>query len=89
MPGALWTHAWLEECFVQVPRRHHCLGVRRKKEDGMAVASGDMLTVLGSRITMGGISVVLAREITRGDKTWTLRDPAGVLLWNPRGGLCR
>jgi hypothetical protein len=55
-------------------------------EKNVTIASGDMLTILGSRITLGGKPVLLAREITRGDKTWTLRDSAGFPLWNHRGG---
>ena len=55
-------------------------------EKHVTIASGDMLTILGSRITLGGTPVLLAREITRGNKTWTLRDPAGFPLWNHRGG---
>jgi hypothetical protein len=56
------------------------------EEKNVIIASGDTLTVLGSRITVGGTPVLLAREITRGDETWTLRDPAGNPLWNNCGG---
>jgi hypothetical protein len=52
----------------------------------VTIASGDTLTILGSRIMLGGTPVVLAKEITRGDESWTLRDPAGFPLWNRRGG---
>jgi hypothetical protein len=51
----------------------------------VTIARGDTVTVLGSRVMLGGTPVLLAKEITRGDETWTLRDPAGVLLWNYRG----
>jgi hypothetical protein len=54
-------------------------------EKNVTIASGDMLTILGSRITLGGTPVLLAREITRGDETWKLRDSAGFPLWNCRG----
>jgi hypothetical protein len=56
-------------------------------EKNVTIASGDLLTILGSRITLGGAPVLLSRKITRGDETWTLRDPAGVPLWNHCGGL--
>jgi hypothetical protein len=56
------------------------------EEKNVTIASGDTLTILGSRITLGGMPVLLAREITRGDETWTLRDRAGIPLWNYRGG---
>jgi hypothetical protein len=55
------------------------------EEKNVTIASGDTLTILGSRIALGGTPVLLAKKITRGDETWTLRDPAGLLLWNPRG----
>ena len=57
-----------------------------REEKNVTIASGDTLTILGSRIMLGGSPVLLAREITQGDQTWTLRDPAGLPLWNPRGG---
>jgi hypothetical protein len=52
----------------------------------VTIASGDTVTILGSRVTLGGTPVLLAKEIARGDETWTLRDPAGLPLWNHRGG---
>jgi hypothetical protein len=55
------------------------------EEKNVTIATGDTLTILGSRITLGGTPVLLAREITRGEETWTLRDSAGLPLWNPRG----
>jgi hypothetical protein len=52
----------------------------------VTIARGDTVTILGSRIMLGSTPVLLAKEITRGDETWTLRDTAGFLLWNDRGG---
>jgi hypothetical protein len=52
----------------------------------VTIANGDTLTILGSRITLGGTPVLLAREISRGDQTWTLRNPAGWPLWNDCDG---
>jgi hypothetical protein len=52
----------------------------------VAIARGDTVRILGSRVMLGGTPVLLAKEVTRGDETWTLRDPAGFLLWNHRGG---
>jgi hypothetical protein len=59
------------------------------EEKNVTIASGDALTILGSRITLGGTPVLLAREITRGNETWQLRDPAGFPLWNYRGSFPR
>ena len=47
----------------------------------MRIEKGDRLTVTGSRITLDNSHVVLAREVLRGDSTWTLRSAAGQLLW--------
>jgi hypothetical protein len=52
----------------------------------VTIASGDTVTILGSRVMLGATPVLLAKEITRGGETWTLRDPAGFPLWNHRGG---
>ncbi len=53
-------------------------------EQQLAVQMGDRVRVVGSRITLDGDSVVIAREVTKGGRTWTLRDGSGLPLW--RGG---
>jgi hypothetical protein len=52
------------------------------KEKGITVAKGDAVTILGSRISQSGQAVLLARQITKGDNTWTLRDASGRPLWS-------
>jgi DNA/RNA endonuclease YhcR with UshA esterase domain len=49
------------------------------------VAKGDALTVTGSKVTMAGEEVVLAREIRKGEQLLTLREPNGAPLWSGRG----
>jgi DNA/RNA endonuclease YhcR with UshA esterase domain len=49
-------------------------------------AKGDTLTVVGSKVTMEGEQVVIAREIKKGDQVLTLRDAKGFPLWSGRGG---
>jgi hypothetical protein len=49
------------------------------------ITTGDRLSITGSRVTLGGSDVVLAREIRKGDAVWTLRNAAGEPLWNPTG----
>ena len=44
--------------------------------------NGDTVEVTGSRVTIGNSQVVLAREMRKGDDTWTIRDAAGQPLWN-------
>lgn len=50
-------------------------------EIGLAPSIGDRLDVTGSRSG----DVVIAREVSRGDRTWTLRDAAGLPAWRGRG----
>jgi hypothetical protein len=45
---------------------------------------GDRLTVVGSKVTMNGQQVVIAREIRKGDQVLTLRDAKGFPLWSRR-----
>ena len=51
----------------------------------LSFAKGDTLTVVGSKLTMAGQEVVIAREITKGDQVLTLRDAKGFPLWSGRG----
>jgi hypothetical protein len=48
----------------------------------ITVAQGDALEILGSRVTIDGEAVLLAREVKKGDNTWTLRDQSGRPLWS-------
>jgi hypothetical protein len=48
-------------------------------------AKGDAVTVVGSRVTMAGQEVIIAREITKGDQVLTLRDAKGFPLWSRAG----
>ncbi len=48
-------------------------------------AKGDALSVVGSRVKMGGQEVLIAREITKGDQVLTVRDAQGIPLWAGRG----
>ena len=49
---------------------------------GFVVAAGDAITVTGSKVTVQGKEAILAREITRGEQSLTLRDDRGVPLWS-------
>jgi hypothetical protein len=54
-------------------------------EKQIGIAKGDSLGILGSRVTMAGEPVLLARRIKRGQTEWTLRDATGRRLWSGRG----
>jgi hypothetical protein len=48
----------------------------------IVLAEGDTLEIVGSRVTMGGKTFLLAREIAKGNEKWTLRDESGRPLWS-------
>lgn len=50
----------------------------RLREQGINLAAGDAVEIQGRRVTMRGVPVVMAREIRKGDETWTLRRMAGM-----------
>ncbi len=52
---------------------------------GFAFAAGDAVTVTGSKISVAGKAVVVAREVRKGGKVLTLRDENGRPLWAGRG----
>ena len=45
-------------------------------------AKGDNVSVTGSKLTMSGQPVVVAREVKKGGKVLTLRDSKGFPLWS-------
>jgi len=48
-------------------------------------AAGDSLEIVGSALTINGEKAVIAREITKGDAKFTLRDANGLPAWAGRG----
>lgn len=50
-------------------------------EKKIAIGKGDTLVITGSRVTVDGESVFIAKEVKRADTIWTLRDAAGLPLW--------
>lgn len=54
-------------------------------EKGITLAKGDTLEILGSRVMIDKEPVVIARQIKKGDNTWTLRDGSGRPVWSGRG----
>lgn len=55
-------------------------------EKKLAIAKGDTLVIIGSRVTVDGDRVFIAKEVKKGDSTWILRDATGLPLWRGRGG---
>jgi hypothetical protein len=54
-------------------------------EHKIDVAKGDALEILGSRVTVDNETFLIARQIKKGDATWTLRDASGRPAWSGRG----
>lgn len=52
------------------------------RDNGITIETGDRLDILGSRVTVDGKPVLIARQITRGDKIWTLRNEFGRPRWS-------
>jgi hypothetical protein len=50
-------------------------------EKQFSFAKGDAVEVVGSKVTIEGKEVVLAREITKDGKTLILRDAQGIPQW--------
>ena len=48
---------------------------------GMSIREGDGVEVIGSPATREQGSIVLARQIRKGEQVWMVRDPAGQPLW--------
>ena len=59
------------------PRQLHFLEKQR-----IDIHKGDEIDMIGAPVSLHGTSVILAREITRADQTWTIRDAAGQPLWS-------
>jgi hypothetical protein len=55
-------------------------------EQKVSIAKGDTLVVVGSRVTVDSEPVFIAKQVKKGNSTWTLRDAAGLPLWRGRGG---
>lgn len=47
----------------------------------LRVAAGDRVTVTGSRLEVGGQPALIARTLTKGSETLTLRDETGRPVW--------
>lgn len=52
----------------------------------LSFSKGDEIEVTGSKISSGKEPFVIAREVKKGGKTFTLRDKTGKPAWSGRGG---
>ena len=54
-------------------------------QNNFSLAKGDTLTVTGSKLSIEGATVLVAREVSRNGKTLTLRNAQGVPAWAGQG----
>ncbi len=53
-------------------------------QEKYAFTKGDQVEVTGSRVSYQGGQAIVARQIKKDGKTWTLRDKQGIPLWSRR-----
>ena len=51
-------------------------------KEKLTLAKGDQLEIVGSQVKVDGVDAVIARKVTKGDRTTTLRNERGVPLWS-------
>lgn len=49
---------------------------------GMDFSKGDEISLTGSKVKVGDADLILARELVKGNNTFTLRDDKGGPVWN-------
>jgi hypothetical protein len=50
-------------------------------EQKVAIAKGETVEIVGSRVTVDGDGVLIAKSVKKGETVWTLRDASGLPLW--------
>ncbi|HTO89107.1 MAG TPA: hypothetical protein VMR54_16415 [Thermoanaerobaculia bacterium] len=57
------------------------------KEKSFDVVKGDAIEVIGSKVKVNDKDAVIARQVKKGEKSWTLRSASGVPEWSggPKG----
>ena len=73
--GEIGTHLMLKTG-NEVVQLHLAPG-RIMRSHKLSFATGDQLTVVGSKVELLGREDIIAREITRGNENFVFRDPAG------------
>ena len=88
-PGA--TADSMATVFVWVQTQNELIAVQTLPAQNLAAAGinlqpGTQITVTGSRVTSQGKPLIIARTITVGNKTITLRDQNGMPIWGQMPG---
>jgi hypothetical protein len=77
--GGLGSHVLLktQDGIVEI----HLAPTKFVKQYQLIIERGDKVEVLGSRVTLDGKDVLLAREIVRGQEIFVFRDASGKPVW--------
>ena len=51
-------------------------------KQGLALAKGDSVEIVGSKVTMNGKEALIAREVKKSNKTFVLRSASGKPMWS-------
>jgi hypothetical protein len=64
----------------QGPILIHLAPARVMRSQQFSFATGDQIEIVGAKFSFHGQDGVIAREVTRGNETFVIRDPGGKLL---------
>jgi hypothetical protein len=78
--GTLGAHITLKPELGQAIEVH-VAATKYVKDYEMVFAPGDKIEVVGSKVKFNGVDTIIARELTRGQDTYTFRDKAGKPVW--------
>ena len=59
----------------------HLATTKFVKDYSLLFNKGDVVEVVGTKVQFEGVETIFARQVTRGDATFTFRDKDGAPLW--------
>jgi len=80
-PGGLHLMVLSDGAMIEV----HLGPATYVSSQGFAFAVGDEVTLTGSKVKVGEVDAVIAREVRKGDQALVLRDEQGFPRWAGRG----
>jgi hypothetical protein len=79
--GGTGTHLLLKNAEGMIMEVHVGPSAFLQKQ-GLSFTTGEQVEVTGSKVKVAGADVLLARQIIKGGKVWTLRDERGIPEWS-------
>jgi DNA/RNA endonuclease YhcR with UshA esterase domain len=80
MSGGMGSHLILKlagDTTIEV----HLASTKFVKAYDVVFSKGDAVTVVGTRVQFEGVETIFAREVTRGNDTFSFRDKDGKPIW--------